>query len=309
MAKSIDFNEVGSDYLQRLQGRAKALFPYAMAFPLVGYVVVFQVIPTIVTFVQSFFIVNPLSNRQGDFAGLHNYRRILQSHSIMVSWGNEFLYVVFGLGMTMTLGLLFAIQLNRKSLWRPVLLAILVLPWALPGVIEGVIWSWIYNPRFGVLNYLLVALHISRHYHTLLATHRILSVFLIELVQAWQLTPLTTLLILGGLGTIPVELNDATAVDGATSFQGFRYITLPLLRPALIVASVQIVIQSLNIFDQVYVLNGNATLASSVMLQTYLKTFQNLNFGEGYALSFMVTAVTLAISALLFRFSSKDRSV
>lgn len=293
----------------RFKGIGKASLPYALALPLVGYIVMFQVIPTLVTFVKSFFIVNPLSSRQGNFAGLHNYRRILQSHSIMVSWGNEFLYVTFGLGITITLGTLFAIQLNRNSKWRPVLLAILVLPWALPGVIEGVIWSWIYNPSFGVLNYILVSLHLSQHYHTLLATHRILAVFLIELVQAWQLTPLTTLLILGGLGTIPIELNDATAVDGATPIQAFRYVVLPLLRPALIVASVQIVIQSLNIFDQVYVLNGNATLASSVMLQTYLKTFQDLNFGEGYALSFTVTVVTLAISALLFRFGVKDGSV
>ena len=110
---------------------------------------------------------------------------------------------------------------------------------------------------------------------------RWLTIGLIEIVQVWQITPLSALIILAALQSIPLDLYEAARVDGAGPVQAFRRISLPLIRPALAVCAVEALVLSLNIFDQVYILNGIAPLGSSVMLQTYVTTFQNLNFGGG----------------------------
>jgi multiple sugar transport system permease protein len=168
-----------------------------------------------------------------------------------------------------------------------------------------VIWSWIYNPTFGVLNSALHTVHIIGGYHLWLGLNRWLTIVLIEIVQVWQITPLSVLIILAALQSVPQDLYEAARVDGAGAMSSFRRITLPLIRPAVAVAAVEALVLSLNIFDQVYILNGIAPLGSSIMLQTYVTTFQNLNFGGGYALSLMVTVATallsMAMLALLYR--------
>src|SRR5580704_11261311 len=119
------------------------------------------------------------------------------------------------------------------------------------------------------------------------------------------MTPLSVLIILAALQSVPTDLYEAARVDGASTLQSFRRISLPLIRPAIAVAAVEALVLSLNIFDQVYILNGIAPLGSSVMLQTYVTTFQNLNFGGGYALSLLMTLATAVLSmatlALLYR--------
>jgi multiple sugar transport system permease protein len=114
----------------------------------------------------------------------------------------------------------------------------------------------------------------------------------------WQITPLAAILVLASLQSIPGELYEAASVDGATSLQSLWRITLPLVRPGLAIAAVEGLIMSLNIFDQVYVLNAGASTASSLMSQTYEIAFQNLNFGQGYALSLLATVTTIVLSLL-----------
>ena len=113
----------------------------------------------------------------------------------------------------------------------------------------------------------------SASYHVWLGLDRWLTIVLIEIVQVWQITPLSVLIILAALQSIPPDLYEAARVDGASAFRSFRRISLPLIRPAIAVAAVEALVLSLNIFDQVYILNGIAPLGSSVMLQTYVTTF------------------------------------
>ena len=184
-------------------------------------------------------------------------------------------------------------------------LALVILPWALPAVVEAVVWSWIYDPTFGVMNSALHSAHLIGGYHVWLGLDRWLTIGLIEIVQVWQITPLSALVILAALQSVPLDLYEAARVDGAGAVQAFWRISLPMIRPALAICTVEALILSLNIFDQVYILNGIAPLGSSVMLQTYLTTFQNLNFGGGYALSLLMTVATAVLSmaalALLYR--------
>jgi len=277
-----------------------ALLPYVLILPLVVVIAVLALYPTATTFVQSFFNLDPL-NPPVRFVGLRNYRAIFADPAVANAWLNTALYAFFGVVMTTLIGLGMALALRRPFRGRGLVLALLILPWALPGVVEGIIWSWIYDPTFGVLNSALRSLHLISQYQLWISGNRVLSIFFIDLVQVWQTAPLAALLILASLQNIPDELHDAASMDGAGRLQELMSITLPLVRPGIAIAVVQALIASLNIFDQVYVLNGNASTGASVVMQTYLTAFQNLNFGQGYALSFLLTLLTIGISVVALR--------
>jgi multiple sugar transport system permease protein len=280
--------------------RSSVLLPYLLITPLLLFIGGLALYPTVLTFVNSFFIVNPIDPPQR-FAGLANYADLFSDSEVVRSLVNTMLYVVIGVIVSTLLALVMAIGLRKQFFGRAVVLAILVLPWALPGITEGIIWAWIYDPSFGVLNSVLHSLHLISHYQLWISGNRLATIFFIELVQIWQMTPLSAILILASLQSIPVELYDAAAVDGAGRWATLRRITLPLIRPGIAIAVVESFITSLNIFDQVYVLNGSSTTASSVMLETYNITFQDLNFGQGYAMSFMAVFVTMLVCLALLR--------
>jgi multiple sugar transport system permease protein len=282
----------------------RRMLPYVLISPLVVFIGALSFVPTADTTVEAFFRVMPL-DPPTRFIGLGNFRELFTNPVIRESWVNTAVYVAIGVVLSVVFGTAIAVALQRRSRFRGVILAIIVLPWALPAVVEAVIWSWIYNPTFGVMNSALHSVHAIGGYHVWLGLDRWLTILLIEIVQVWQITPLSVLIILAALQSIQPTLYEAARVDGAGPVAMFRRISLPLIRPAIAIATVEAIVLSLNIFDQVYILNGIAPLGSSIMLQTYVTTFTDLNFGGGYALSLLVTLATAALSmaalALLYR--------
>ena len=284
----------------RVPGRRPArrgrLLPWLLVAPLVAFIALLSIYPTAVTTVEAFFRVSPL-DPPTRFNGLANFRALFANSAVTTSWVNTVLYAAVGVMLSTVLGIAGAVTLKRRFRFRGIILALVILPWALPAVDEAVIWNWMYDPNYGVVNSVLHSLHLIGGYHVYLGLDRWLTVVLIEIVQVWQMSPLSFLIILAALQSIPPDLYEAAEVDGASAWRSFRAVTLPLIRPAIAVAAVQALVLSFNVFDQVYVMNGNAPLGSSLMLQTYLTTFQNLDFGGGYALSLLVTLATVLLSA------------
>ncbi len=273
---------------------------YVLLAPLALFIGVLTLYPTAVTTVEAFFRVDSLASNHA-FVGLQNFKDAWNSPAVRESMVNTLVYMVVGTLLSTLLGLWFALLLRYRSRWRAVLLAIVILPWALPPVVEALFWARIYDPSFGSLNWLLRELHIISTNQVWIGSNRWLALTLTELVQVWQMTPLSVLLILASLQLIPNELYEAASVDGASPWYQFRYITLPLLRPGITVAMVAAITATLNIFDQPYILSGDATATASVGVQTYAVSFQNLNFGQGYALSLLVTIATAAASLVIMR--------
>jgi multiple sugar transport system permease protein len=280
------------------------MLPYLLLSPLVVFIGALSFVPVADTTVEAFFRVMPL-DPPTRFDGLGNFRALFANPAVTTSWINTAVYVVVGVVLSVIIGTAMALALRQRFRLRGIILALVILPWALPAVVEAVIWGWIYNPTFGVMNSALHTVHLIGGYQVWLGLNRWLTLVLIEIVQVWQITPLSAVIILAALQSIPPELYEAARVDGAGLVQSFVRISLPMIRPALAVCTVEALVLSLNIFDQVYILNGIAPLGSSVMLQTYVTTFENLNFGGGYALSLLVTIATALLSvaalALLYR--------
>lgn len=274
--------------------------PIALVSPLTIFIVGLALIPAGFTIVAAFFRVDELDPPER-FTGFGNFTRLFNDDGIVSSMGNTLLYVLIGVILSTVLGILFAVILQRPFPGRSALVAILILPWALPGVVEGIIWVSIWDGNTGLLNSVLSSLHLIDHYQVFLGQNRLATVFLIEVVQVWQIAPLSALLILAGLQNIPTELYEAAAIDGCTPWMAFRRLTLPLVRPGITVAMVQAIIATLNVFDQPFVLNGAAATGASVTMETYFVTFQNLDFGEGYALSLLITVATIALSFIVLK--------
>ncbi len=273
---------------------------YLLVAPVAIVIIGLALVPAAFTVVQAFFKVDAL-DPPTRFDGLGNFRRLAQDPSVLGAVANTGFYVVVGVTLSTVLAIAMAVLLQRPFRGRSTVIAVLILPWALPGVVEGILWTGIFDPNAGLINSVLASLHLSDGTAVLLGQSRLLTISLIELVQVWQITPLSVLIILAALQLIPGELYEAAAIDGCTPWRAFTRITLPLARPGIAVTMVQAVIATLNVFDQPYVLNGAASTGASIMMKTYFVSFGDLDFGQGYALSLLVTVVTLLISSVVVK--------
>jgi multiple sugar transport system permease protein len=274
--------------------------PWLLVSPLMIFIIALALVPAGFTIGASFFRVQEL-NPPAVFNGIQNFVKLFSDGAIVSSIGNTGLYVLIGVALSTLLGIVFAVVLQQRFRGRSALVAILILPWALPGVVEGIVWVNIWDGNTGLLNSVLTSLHLIGHYQVFLGQNQFVTILLIEIVQVWQITPLSALLILAALQNIPGDLYEAASLDGASPWQTFRRVTMPLIRPGITIAMVQAVIATLNVFDQPYVLNGAAATGSSVTMQTYFVSFQSLDFGEGYALSLLITVATLVVSFVVLK--------
>ncbi len=284
----------------RRRRRHVDLLPYWLVLPLAVVIIGLALVPAVFTAVEAFFRVSAL-DPPTRFLGLGNFRALLDTPEVRSALGNTALYVVIGVALSTVIGIVMALILQAPFRGRSVVIAVLILPWALPGVVEGLVWSGIYDANTGLLNSILTSLHITGGYSVFLGPHRLLTIALIELVQVWQITPLSVLLILAVLQIIPGELYEAARLDGCGAWGQIRRVTLPLARPGIAIAMVQALVATLNVFDQPYVLNGAASTGTSLMMQTYFVSFQNLDFGAGYALSLFITIATMLLSLGIVR--------
>ena len=296
--------KVGGDATPSPTGRRRhstdaGALPYVLVAPVIVFIAGLALVPAVFTIVQSFFTVNAL-DPPTRFSGLANFRNLAESDAVLSSLANTALYVVVGVVLSTVLGVAMAILLQRPFRGRSLVIAVLILPWALPGVVEGILWSGIFDPNAGLVSSLMSDVGLGGG-HLLLGENRLLTIVLIELVQVWQITPLSVLLVLAALQLIPEELYEAAQIDGCSRWGAIRMITLPLARPGIAVCMVQALVATLNVFDQPYVLNGAAATAATVTMQTYFVSFQNLDFGQGYALSLVITVLTLVGSLLIVK--------
>lgn len=253
-------------------------------------------LPLLTTLIDSLYRVEPMKPGT-PFVGLKNYITLFGDGKVSVSWVNTAAYVFLAVLIETIGGLAMALILNAVRVGRRWLLAIIVLPWCLPPVVNAIIWMWIYNPSYGPLNGVLLALG-AIDAPQVWFNDRETGLFLISLVHAWRMMPLTAIILFAALQSIPAELYEAARLDGAGPLHRLRRITLPLIAPGLAIALSQSTVFAVNLFDEAWVLNGASMDTRSVIIQVYVTAFQNLKFSLGMALSVLAMVVSLAVSAI-----------
>jgi multiple sugar transport system permease protein len=265
--------------------------------PIVVVIVVLVGYPLLLSLQMSVQEVAIYPGEQTRWVGLDNYLGLLRADSTLSAAIHTLGYWLIAVGVELGIGMAAALALWHPFRGRGVVLALLVLPWALPPVVSGLLWTRIFDPTSGWLNGVLYQLGLIDHYRIWFADPGT-TIGLVALVHAWGLIPLITLILLGGLQGIPTELFEAAHIDGASRVSAFRYITVPLLRPSIVAALAIGTVVAFGIFDVVYVLVGTDRDARSVMMQIYLTTFGNLDFGHGAALAVMLALASILISCL-----------
>jgi multiple sugar transport system permease protein len=279
-------------WLRAHETAAVGLLMIAPAVAAVGGLIVY---PLVRGFQQSIESSGQFGQPQR-YVGLRNYRQVLDDPTATGAIRHTVEYVALAVSLELVLGVLVAVTLRRLFPGRGIVLAILVLPWALPSVVSGVLWRRVFDPDNGLLNSALLKLHVIHEPHVWLAGGR-WAIGFITLVHVWGVLPLVSLILLAGLQSIPEELYNASSVDGAGAWLQFRHITLPLLRPSLAIAATIGTLLAIAIFDEVYVLNGTALNTRSVLIQVYNTTFVEADFAHGMALACLLAAATALLGS------------
>lgn len=259
--------------------------------------------PILSTLVLSFFEAPTGLNQARTFIGLANYTNLLGDQTFWETIGRTLYFTGVSVGLELILGLAVA-QLIHSHPWGWKFLRFsLIIPWAVPTIVNGAMWRWIYSADFGALNSLLLQLGLIKHYIPWLTLPK-MAMNLVILADIWHTMPFVALILQAALATLPEELNEAAMMDGANAWQRFRYIRLPLLRPAILVALIIRTVDAFRVFDIVYIITsgGPAFKTITISYLTYLNTFSYGKQGTGAALSFLISFFTIIMAYAYIRF-------
>ena len=277
---------------------------YAILVPAIILLLVFAYHPAVQSFRFSLLKYNLKMPNRISFNGFANYIHIVRDPVFRASVVRVLYFMVTAVTAVILLSLGFAQVLNQKFYGRAFLRAAVILPWAIPPVVNGHLWKWIFNGDYGALNGFLYQLGIIEEYQFWLNdafTALNMAVFLF----VWRFTPFITILFLGVLQSIPPQLYEAAEVDGAGAFRRFRSITLPCLYRIGGVALILTVIASFNVFDGIYALMEFSEPTKTPMIYNYELTFEKGRFGRGSAMAYMVGLFLFLLTLIQIRVSFK----
>ncbi len=280
----------------------EALFPYIAILPALLVIVLFTIYPVIYAVRISFYQYILTKPNSHPFIGFKNFLDVITSYYFKNSLINTGIYTAAAVLGVILFGLVVAMLLNTKIRSVNVLKIIILLPWAIPAVVAGLLWKWILNSDFGIFNGMLYASGAIKSYIPFLADPLLARISLI-MAHIWKEGPLAAIFILAGLQLIPNELYEAAKMDGGGGLRLFRFITLPLLRPILLVVLVYETMTAILTFDIVYVMTGGGPGDATSLISwfAYAEIFKFLNLGGGIALSIIIAFITLILIIFYLR--------
>lgn len=280
---------------------------FVMLLPLLAVMALVAGWPLARTVGYSFTDAELLATSRWHFVGLDNYVGdfgLLSSAEWWQSVRNTLVFTALSVGIETVLGVGVALLLNQPSRWRTLLRVSLLVPWAIPTVVSARIWSWMLHDPAGIINQALLGLGLVAAPIAFTADPQ-WSMATLVMVDVWKATPYMALLILAGLQMVPTDCIEAARVDGVPTWAVFRYVTLPLVMPAIAVASVFRTLDALRVFDLIYVMTSGSseTRSMSVFVRDQLVGFGLVGYGSAAAtaLCFVVALVSVAAMVLMRR--------
>ena len=245
------------------------------------------ILPVVLTFRYSLKYYNLTEPQNEKFIWFENYVKIFKDPHFYNALYNSVIILI----MVMIIGLVFSIitglVLNVKSKINPVLTALVIIPWAMPPIVNGIMWKFIFFPGYGFMNKILMNLHLIKNPISW-TDNRYLFLLVISIVVSWRISPFSSLVILANLQNIPESYYDTVKVFGGNKFQEFYYVTLPMLLPSIGVVLINLTTTALSIFDEVIAISGYQFEIQTLLVYNYSTTFNFLDFGYGSAISYVV---------------------
>jgi multiple sugar transport system permease protein len=239
-----------------------------------------------------------LVGTSGTFVGFDNYAKMLSSSNFQRTLYTTAWFAIVSVAAEMVIGVLTALLLNQEFHGRFLLRALMILPWALPTVVNATLWRLIYNPEYGALNAALTQIGLIDDYRSWLGEPATAMMSLI-VADTWKNFPLVTLIALAALQAVPRDIRAAALVDGAGPFARFRYVTLPFIVGPLMVALVLRTIEAFKVFDIIWVMTrgGPANSTRTLSILVYQEAFSFQRAGSGASLALIVTLLVSQLAA------------
>lgn len=235
------------------------------------------------------------------YVGLKNYIAFFTERE---GWNNIFHsleYALGSVGFAMILGLLFALLIRETFPLRNFIKTVLFLPWVVSQVVIGLLWAWLFNPFYGVINYLLSLLGISSIDISIGNT----AMPFVIAVNVWRTYPLAMILLFSAIQSIPAEFYEAAMVDGASAFKRLRYVTLPLIKRTSLVTVITLTLEAINMITLIYVITGGgpANRTATLSIRTFKTAFEQWNIGMASTVGVIIVVFNLVLSLVYLRIS------
>jgi len=285
--------------------------PYLLLLPSVAYLLSFTIYPILNVFYLSVTDLHLVKSLVPHFIGFGNYRDLIWNDpDFRRILGNTFIWTFGSTTLQFVLGLTTSLILNARLPWRGFWRGVMLVPWVTPIIVVGIIWRWIYDGSYGLLNYYLTVVGLLNRYVVWLGEDAMVWPALL-LASLWKGYPYMCLMLLAGLQTIPEEIYEAADVDGASGFWRIWYITLPLLRPVATIVTLVALVLTWNNFQMIWVLTEGGPAYATSVLATYVftKGFVFFQLGSGSAvaaLSILVVLVLCVIYGRMLRVEERE---
>ncbi|MEC0230792.1 carbohydrate ABC transporter permease [Paenibacillus alba] len=272
--------------------RKDILFAILLLAPTLYLLLRIFILPIVQSLVWSFFKYNLMDGSTIEYVGLRNYIDISVLQDFWISMKNTSYFTVFSVALELAIGFLCALVLNQTFIGRSFFRGIIIIPWAMLTLVNGLLWNWIYQPGYGALNTILHNMHVlGADTNPVWLSSSGKVVFFTALTDIWKMTPFMTLLLLAGMQSISVSLYEAAAIDGANFWKKIWHVTLPQLMPSLMIALVLRVIGAFRVYDILTVFTGNPN--TSVSYLTYNFAFRYFYLGRASAMAWISTIFIL----------------
>jgi multiple sugar transport system permease protein len=278
-------------------------YAYLFILPILIVFGVFRIYPSIQTLVYSFFDINLVAKTLKPVA-LKNFLLLAQDATFMKAIRNTFTFTLFIVVFSTTLGLILASLFTSRMRGSALFKAVYFAPFITSTVAAAVVWTFLYNPRFGLFNSILELLHLPGRSWISSSKDALASIIIFSI---WKTVGYNMVIFIAGLQNIPESFHEAAIIDGAGGVRRFLSISVPLVAPTMIFVVMYNTILALKVFDQVFVLTagGPAEATTVVVLQIYKQAFENYRFGYAASMAFVLFVIIITITVVQYRLSRR----
>lgn len=277
-------------------GWRRLLVPYLLLLPAASLMLLIVAYPIARSVYLSFHDFSLLRPHELAFVGLGKYRYAIQDPLFWQALRTTLIWVGVIVPSQLVLGMAVALLLNRRFPGRGIVRALVLIPWVFPGVLNALMWTWMYDGNYGVINDILVKLHLQTQFFPFLAKPQT-ALPAVIITTVWQGTPFFAIMLLAALQAVPEELYEAARIDGASSWQEFRFVTIPGIRPTIIITTLLRTIWVANYIEVIYVMTGGGPgyATQTLPVMTFLQAYASQNFGYAAALSMFLVVFLAAV--------------
>jgi multiple sugar transport system permease protein len=283
----------GSSIMQQVIGKrlGDKIFAWGLALPSIIALTALSIYPFLTAVQSSFYKISTIT-RESTFVGLENFIWVFKSQLFWDSLKRSFTWTFFGVILQLVFGIIFSLVLHQELKGRNLARGLILFPYLIPAIVAAIVWRFMLNPTVGVVNYLLMDVFNLINKPMMWLMRPETALWAVILVGAWKYIPFMVILFLARLQTTPLELYDAAKIDGANPWQLFWNITLPWLKPTILVALMLRTIWLFNHFDMVYLMAFGGPMQSTTTIPVLIRqvAFNELRMGRAAAISmYMVT--------------------